>query len=164
MSYKFRRTPFGVDTSTNLSPPVVQYAEQLFVFDMEFTQRDFSCHGPNAEDECCFHYICLINGLTGGPSKHEAMAADAWQRWRPRVLDIWIKKAPGTRPLCWWRYDSPLKQVPQIFEGAMHLPDGLTQPQYLDRNDVLTPYERKKLPRAALIETTAVKLIAGEEA
>ena len=34
--------------------------------------------------------------------------ADYWQAHRKAVLAEWLKTRPGTRPSCWWKFDSGL--------------------------------------------------------
>ena len=30
-----------------------------------------------------------------------------WEQHRAAILERWIKRRPGTRPSCWWRFDAP---------------------------------------------------------
>ena len=48
--------------------------------------------------------------------------ADLWSRFGDEVLDSWIKKHPGTRPTCWWRYQSGLERK----IGPMKLTENIT--------------------------------------
>ena len=36
---------------------------------------------------------------------------DIWKRFRDEVLADWIRRHPGTRPWCFWRFDSGLPRV-----------------------------------------------------
>ena len=37
--------------------------------------------------------------------------SDLWARYGPEIVDAWIERHPGTRPWCWWRFESGLPYV-----------------------------------------------------
>ena len=39
---------------------------------------------------------------------------EIWEQHREQVLADWIVRHPGTRPWCWWRFDSGLPRVQRI--------------------------------------------------
>jgi hypothetical protein len=59
---------------------------------------------------------------------------DMWQAVGQDIVADWVKDEPGTRPRCWWRFDSPEPLGP-----------GETQAAYLRRHNLLLPGEAKQL-------------------
>ena len=35
---------------------------------------------------------------------------DIWEQFSGEILADWVRRHPGTRPLCWWRFDSGIKR------------------------------------------------------
>lgn len=62
--------------------------------------------------------------------------AEFWDTYRDVVVARHINRWPGTRPLRWWEYDSPSP-----------LRDGESEYEYLRRNNLLTPAEKRNAPR-----------------
>lgn len=40
-----------------------------------------------------------------------------WERHREALLAAWIRRAPGTRPACWWHFDAPRITTPPPMYG-----------------------------------------------
>jgi hypothetical protein len=40
---------------------------------------------------------------------------EIWEQHREQILADWVVRHPGTRPWCWWRFDSGLPHVQQIY-------------------------------------------------
>ena len=36
---------------------------------------------------------------------------DIWEKFQDEILTDWIRRHPGTRPWCWWKFDSGLPRV-----------------------------------------------------
>jgi hypothetical protein len=85
--------------------------------------------------------------------KNGRLAEEAWQRQRAAVMKIWPKDLPGTRPYCWWKFDSPLRRLPEtnpLNSGLVRLDgDWELQAAYLNRHGLLSALERATLPPAA---------------
>jgi hypothetical protein len=45
-------------------------------------------------------------GLDGFPT-----IGEAWNLMRAQILAPWVEQHPGTRPTCWWTFDSPAPRV-----------------------------------------------------
>jgi hypothetical protein len=35
---------------------------------------------------------------------------DLWRQYGPEIVARWVRKRPGTRPRCWWRFSSGLQR------------------------------------------------------
>lgn len=56
---------------------------------------------------------------------HPGPLQKLWKEHRTAILAAWQKRAPGTRPSCWWKFDAP--RLPDQgtgawFEGTLQLP------------------------------------------
>jgi hypothetical protein len=126
-----------------------QYAEFFFCRDLPFTP-DVTYWTPQMVEQGREYYEQLRASLLTGDG---ALAEEVWTRHAPALVEQWRKRNPGTRPLCWFRFDSPLKAIPDRHPDDPHLvrtaPDGgyETQAQYLRRHGRLVPRELKILER-----------------
>ena len=131
-------------------------------FDAEvaFAQRCFAFDEPlpdHANQAAVLeHIVCGVNSSHGRA---------VWESWRAQVLQKWLRERPGTRPSCWWRFDSGLREEP------LQLPDGrevvrdrnagrfYTQAAWLHEHKQLTAAERRALPAQALVGEPNVKAV-----
>lgn len=92
-------------------------------------------------------------------------AAEVWERYRPRVMKEWPRQFPGTRPDCWWKFDSPLRRLPlsNPLEAGLFRFDAEweTQASYLNRHGLLSALERATLPHAAY-EPAPLTVVTGD--
>lgn len=139
--YQFRST--GTDKTVD------EYAEFFFVRD-EYSPEADTSWDDRTRQAIKWRMFALRGALLTGNNKRPE---EVWMRHRAAVMKIWPKELPGTRPHCWWRFDSPLRRLPEtnpLMSGLIHLDNGWeTQAAYLNRNGLLSALERASLPAAA---------------
>jgi hypothetical protein len=95
-------------------------------------------------DDCAWWSMLGMAGGRGGP--YEPREPDGalgpnrpsvhamWRAVGEGIVQDWIKDAPGTRPRCWWRFDSPEARSA-----------GETQAHFLRRHNLLLAGEQERL-------------------
>lgn len=89
---------------------------------------------PLPEGQCPFQRISLIYDDGEDPN---SPLARLWGEHRDEVLEEWIEHSPGTRPRCWWLFDSP--------EPQDEVPENQTN--LLEQLDLLTAAEKRRARR-----------------
>jgi hypothetical protein len=143
--YLFR--PTGTDRTVD------EYAEFFFVRDQYDPEFDGSWD-EKTRRAIKLKMLALRASLWAQDGRR---AGPVWERHRTAVMKIWPKELPGTRPFCWWRFDSPLRRLPEsnpMRPGLVRLDaDWELQAAYLNRHGLLSALERATLPPAAYSPT-----------
>lgn len=89
----------------------------------------------------------------GGGIPSQGYIAAMWAESRDYILHHWTRDHPGTRPQSFWRFDVEAPSVAYWSETGLPTtygpPIGMTEVEYLDRHNLLTENERRRIAGVA---------------